>query len=449
MKEIRLHATCLALEGRGVLLRGPSGSGKSDLALRLIEQGARLVADDQTILTREADVLMARAPDNIAGQLEVRGIGIRPVPSLSRTPVDLMVDLVGPGAVERLPEPSSETVLDLPLPRLALDPFAASAPAKLRVALRSLGPAQTPSDTMKRSDAQVVVLVTGLSGAGRSTALHILEDAGFEAMDNLPTRLLERAIRGSDGMRPLAIGMDMRTRDFMAQRFLETLDLLMRDAAISLSLIFLECDDDALIKRFTETRRRHPLAKERPLADGIAAERQMLAPLRERATHHIDTTGLKTVDLARILSGLLDLESGGGLVLHITSFSYRQGLPREADLVFDVRFLRNPHYENGLRHLSGLEPEVAAFVEGDPSFGDFFARLTDLIGPLLPRYEAEGKSYLTIAIGCTGGQHRSVAVAERLAAWLSVQGRAVSVGHRDLPDGRAGMRSVEAKVGKA
>lgn len=441
MKEICLHATCLAMDGRGVLLRGPSGSGKSDLALRLIEQGARLVADDQTILTREGDALVARSPESIAGKLEVRGIGIRSVPSLSRTKVDLMVDLVGPGAVERLPEPSSEALLDLQLPRLALDPFAASAPAKLRVALGSLGPAQQAAMTAKQPDAQVVVLVTGLSGAGRSTALHILEDAGFEAMDNLPTRLLERAIRSGDGKRPLAIGMDMRTRDFMAQRFLETLDLLLCDTAIAVSLVFLECDDDALIKRFTETRRRHPLAKERPLADGIAAERQMLAPLRERATCHIDTTGLNTADLARLLSGKLGLESNGGLVLHITSFSYRQGLPREADLVFDVRFLRNPHYEERLRLLSGMEPEVASYVEGDPAFGDFFARLTDLIAPLLPRYEAEGKSYLTIAVGCTGGQHRSVAVAEHLAAWLSVQGRTVSVGHRDLPDGSARTRS--------
>jgi UPF0042 nucleotide-binding protein len=276
-----------------------------------------------------------------------------------------------------------------------------------------------------------------------------LEDAGFEAIDNLPARLLEKAIRSGEQRRPLAIGMDTRTRDFLAQRFLDTLDQLIADPAIALDLVFLECDDEILVRRFTETRRRHPLAKERPLADGIAAERQMLEPLSARASIRIDTGGLKAADLARILAGELGLDAGGALSIHVLSFSYKQGLPREADLVFDVRFLRNPHYVERLRPLSGLDAEVAAYVEADSAYAGFFQRLTGLLGPLLPRYEAEGKSYLTIAVGCTGGQHRSVAVAEALAAWLAAEGRPVSVAHRDLAGGRGALKFARPKARQA
>ncbi len=441
MSSKLLHATCVALDGRGgplgVLLRGASGAGKSDLALRLIDRGARLVADDQCEVTIEdsgaGPRLIARAPAEIAGVLEVRGLGLAEVPSLAQAPVALIVDLVAPEAVERLPGAAAEKILGVDLPRLALDPFEAAAPAKLDLALRRLaqsdgplgepsaGPSAGPSGAAPEPDGpRPVVLVTGLSGAGRSTALKILEDLGYEAIDNLPLGLL-----GSMGQAggPIALGIDIRSRSFAAGTFLDQFDRL--GAGARTTLLFLDCDDEVLERRFTETRRPHPLAADRRVADGIAAERHLIAPLRERADLTVDTTNLNGAELRRLLSGHLGLGDGPGMKIFVISFSYRGGLPREADLVFDARFLANPHYEPGLRPLDGRDPRVADYVTGDPAYGAFFEGLTEMLAPLLPRYEREGKSYLTIALGCTGGRHRSVAVAERLAACLAGLGRPV------------------------
>ena len=441
MNSKLLHATCVALNGRdgplGVLLRGPSGAGKSDLALRLIDRGARLIADDQCEIAREdgaaGSQLIARAPAEIAGALEVRGLGIAKVPSLAAAPLALIVDLVARDAVERLPEAAHEEILGVELPRLALDPFEAAAPAKLDLALRHL--AQTAAPTEKapapEPDGQrAVVLVTGLSGAGRSTALKILEDLGYEAIDNLPLDLLGSMAQAGG---PIALGIDIRSRSFAAGRFLEQLDRL--GAGALTTLLFLDCDDEELERRFTETRRPHPLAADRRVADGIAAERRLIAPLRERADLSVDTTGLNGAELRRLLAGHLGLGDSPGMRIFVTSFSYRGGLPREADLVFDARFLANPHYELALRPLDGRDARVADYVAGDPAYGAFFEGLTEMLAPLLPRFEREGKSYLTIALGCTGGRHRSVAVAERLAAWLKGLGRPVELSHRELgPD---------------
>ena len=189
---------------------------------------------------------------------------------------------------------------------------------------------------------------------------------------------------------------------------------------------------EVLERRFTETRRPHPLAADRRVADGIAAERRLIAPLRARADLTVDTTNLNGAELRRLLSGHLGLGDGPVMKIFVTSFSYRGGLPREADLVFDARFLANPHYEPALRPLDGRDPRVADYVANDPAHAAFFEGLTGMLTPLLPRYEREGKSYLTIALGCTGGRHRSVAVAERLAAWLTGIGRPVELAHREL-----------------
>lgn len=462
-----MHATCVFFDGVGILFRGSSGSGKSDLALRLIDAGAWLVADDQTELERRGERLFARSPPNMAGRLEARGVGIVEVPNLAEVPLGLVVDLVAADGVERLPDERTCELCGVRLPLLALQPFEASIVPKLRHAIRRHAATlasnlPTPAEPAKPGPNQQwqpsslvaapatdacdvaspaqdgrmrVVMVTGLSGAGRSSALKALEDAGYEAIDNLPLSLVRSIVGEGSVARPVALGVDIRARNFAVDPFLAELDKLLSNPGLRVTLLFLDCETEVLRRRFTETRRRHPLAHERPVTDGIEAERRLLSPLRARADLVIDTSALTPVDLRRLVIGQLGIEQGTRMSVFVTSFSYRSGLPREADLVLDVRFLKNPHYEATLRPLTGRDAAVVRYVELDPGYPAFVAALTDMLSPLLPRYEREGKSYLTIAIGCTGGRHRSVVVAERLAAWLRAQGYQVSLGHRDI--GRA------------
>jgi UPF0042 nucleotide-binding protein len=282
-----------------------------------------------------------------------------------------------------------------------------------------------------------VLLVTGLSGAGKSTALKALEDAGYEAVDNLPLSLLGSLVdSGGGSLQPLAIGEDARARDFGVQPFLDAIDRLRGVAGLDVRVLFLDSDLEILRRRFTETRRRHPLALDRPLNDGITAERDLLQPVRERADRVIDTSTLTAADLRRMVQEYFAAEAPVGLAVSVVSFAYRHGLPRDADLVFDVRFLSNPHYRAELQAQSGRDPAVAEYIRRDPGFEPFFAGLSAMLGALLPRFEGEGKSYLTVAVGCTGGRHRSVFVAERLAEWLSAIGRRVSLTHRDIDRGK-------------
>ncbi|MFX4219747.1 MAG: RNase adapter RapZ [Thalassobaculum sp.] len=285
-----------------------------------------------------------------------------------------------------------------------------------------------------------VVLVTGLSGAGRTSTLKVLEDLGYEAVDNVPLGLMPALLAPRDTDGRIAVGVDPRTRGFATEPLGDAIAELEARADVDLRVVFLDCDDDVLIRRFTETRRRHPLAADRPVADGIAIERRMLAPVRDLATAVIDTSSSSLAEFRENLISSLGLEGGRAMTVTVVSFAFRSGLPREADLVFDVRFLANPHYVDALRPRDGRDPEVGAFVAGDPGFGPFFNSLTRLIGPLLPRYEREGKSYLTVAIGCTGGKHRSVHVAERLAEWLKSTGTPVTLRHRDLPREAGGVQ---------
>lgn len=446
MSVYRMHATCVALGGAAVLLRGPSGAGKSDLALRLIDAGARLVADDQVELAAERGRLIARAPAAIAGKMEVRGVGIVPAPALAEAPVALIADLVASGAAERLPDPAAETILGISIARIEIAPFENSAPAKLRLALARaaghIGPAAAAppmpeTDAPAASDADAsrprVLLITGLSGAGRSTALNAFEDMGYETVDNLPATLVSALVQpGAARDRPLAIGIDIRTRDFGAAPFLATVDALRARDDLDFLVLFFDCADETLQRRYSQTRRRHPLAHDRPVADGIAVERKRLAQLRDRADWVIDTTDLTEGDLRRELRSSFSLARTPAMSVIVMSFAYGQGIPRAADLVFDVRFLRNPHYLDALRDKTGEDAEVGAYIEGDQGYADFFRRLTDFLAPLLPRYRAEGKSYLTIAVGCTGGRHRSVYVAEKLGGWLAGHGYRAAIRHREL-----------------
>lgn len=282
-----------------------------------------------------------------------------------------------------------------------------------------------------------LLLVSGVSGAGKSSALKQLEDLGYEAVDNMPLSLVGRMVFGADGTgaatdHPLAIGIDIRTRDFDASQLIALLDQLSADPALDAHLLFIDCEDEVLRRRFAETRRRHPLAADRAVNDGIQLERRIMAPIRARADSVIDTTDFVLGDLKMRLEGTFGIEGDPGLAIFVMSFSFKRGVPRDADLVFDVRFFKNPHYVAELRPLSGQAPEIQAFVAEDPAFEGFFGHLTGMIGPLLPRYRAEGKSYLTIAFGCTGGRHRSVFLAERLGAWLGESGWPAQIRHRDL-----------------
>jgi UPF0042 nucleotide-binding protein len=278
------------------------------------------------------------------------------------------------------------------------------------------------------------VLVSGLSGAGKSSILRTLEDLGFETVDNPPLTILEELV--TDGTTPIAIGVDARSRGFEAAEVLAALDNLRQRRDIAVSLVFAAADEAVLLRRFSETRRRHPLTPGGPLgsrvADGIARESELLAPLREAADVVIDTSELPLPDLRRLIERRFRPTGAAGLDIAVLSFGYPKGLPREADLVFDMRFLRNPHYDPVLRPQTGKDPGVAAFVEADPAFVPFWDRMTGLLELLLPRYLGEGKKYLTIAVGCTGGRHRSVLVAERLAAHLQAAGWPVELIHREL-----------------
>jgi UPF0042 nucleotide-binding protein len=276
------------------------------------------------------------------------------------------------------------------------------------------------------------LLVTGMSGAGKTTTLKALEDLGYEAIDHVPLSLLGRLVLPAADQVPIALGIGVRTRDFGVERALCEVESLLEASLADVKLVFLDCDDDALRRRYTETRHRHPLAVGRPVTDGIAMEREMIAPLRVRADLVIDTTNLSPSALKRIIDGHFAIGAAPELSVFVTSFAFRLGLPRDADLVFDVRFLANPHYDPELRAMSGLQASVAHFIRRDEGLKPFMETLTGLMRPLLPRYAAEGKSYLTIAVGCTGGRHRSVFIAEELGQWLQDEGFPVYLHHRDL-----------------
>ncbi len=294
-------------------------------------------------------------------------------------------------------------------------------------------PLASPSQQTRRP----FVLITGMSGAGRATALRALEDLGYVAVDNVPLPLLGDLVRSTSGSlggiaSPLAFGVDTRTYGFDPHDLVRRLRELRLRADLAPRLLFLDADTETLRRRYTETRRPHPLAPDRPVSDGIADERQMIGWLRDSADVSIDTSALAPHQFKQLLAGHFDIGRHAGMRISVMSFSFRRGLPREADLVFDVRFLKNPHYDPKLKPMTGVDPEVVAFIATDPDYEPFMGRLEGMIAPLLPRFDAEGKSYLTIAVGCTGGRHRSVAIAERLAGWLRDAGRSVTLGHRDV-----------------
>lgn len=273
-----------------------------------------------------------------------------------------------------------------------------------------------------------IILVTGYSGAGMSSVLKALEDLGMEVFDNFPLTLVDPLINDKEKQadKPIAIGIDTRTRGFAPDAVLETA------RRIGGMIVFVTCDDHELQRRFTETRRRHPLAKETSVRNGIDAEHRLLDSLKFKSDLVIDTTTLSIHDLRHILEGHFRVESQKELTVTLMSFGFKYGLPREADIVMDVRFLENPHWIAELRPLTGKNEAVGQHIEKDPHFDEFITNVKNLLVPLLPRYAHEGKKYLTIAIGCTGGRHRSVYTVEKLEKWLKGLGTPSHIEHRDI-----------------
>jgi UPF0042 nucleotide-binding protein len=274
-----------------------------------------------------------------------------------------------------------------------------------------------------------LLLVTGMSGAGKSTVLDALEDMGWDTVDNLPADLLQEFVHGG-GQRTAnaAIGMDVRSRGFDPATLGE---LIHSVEGVAPELLYLDCSAGELIRRFGETRRLHPLAPDRPAEDGIASERKRTWPLRAAADSVIDTTDLTPAELRDELR----LRCGGDSdqpVLTVASFAFARGISRTADLVFDLRFIPNPHWVEELRPLTGIDRPVRDYLEQDPSWGETMGRIESLLIDWIPRYWAAGKSYVTVAFGCTGGRHRSVAAAVEMAERLRAVGFAPNVRHRDL-----------------
>lgn len=284
----------------------------------------------------------------------------------------------------------------------------------------------------RTSDFLRVILVTGPSGAGRSTAINSLEDLGYEAIDNIPIRLIPRLLDGQTAARPMALGLDIRNRDFEPQRVLEIQAELAAMPGLAPEILFLDCSAEVLLRRYSETRRRHPMSPEAAPLDGIEQEIALLDPLRREAETLIETTEMTPHDLSRDIQELFGLETGQTLAVSVQSFSYKRGLPRGADMVLDCRFLNNPYWEPKLRKLTGQSSDVAAYVARDDRFAEFTENVLKLATFQLPACVSEGKAHFSIAFGCTGGQHRSVAVAEFVAEALAQQGWRVSTRHREL-----------------
>ena len=287
-------------------------------------------------------------------------------------------------------------------------------------------PSESPEDRQR------ILLVTGMLGAGKSTALRELEDLGWEPIDNFPIRLLQRMVGGDPAEHPLAIGFDCRTRGFVPAEVIDRVKKLGARDDVIVTTLFLDCAGHELERRFNETRRRHVLAQDRPVSTGIAAERELLDPLRRWADVLIDTTNFSANDLQQRIRELFAPTAPQEMTVTVSSFGFARGMPPVADLVFDMRFLDNPHWDPKLRDLTGIDEGVGTHIEKDPAFAPAFGRIRDLLIELLPRYAAQGKTYVNIAFGCTGGRHRSVFVAERIAEALRAGGFSPTVLHRNL-----------------
>jgi len=277
-----------------------------------------------------------------------------------------------------------------------------------------------------------IVLVTGPSGAGRSTAINAFEDLGFATIASMPLALLPRLLTGPPLQRSMALGIDVRTRDFEPAKVLELFETIQEMAEYDASLLFLDTTTEALLRRYSETRRRHPLAPDETPIKGIEQEKQLLEPLRNQAGTLIETTDFTPHDLKAEIGHLFAEKASGKLAVSVQSFSYKRGTPRGVDMMLDCRFLRNPHWQESLRSKTGMDLDVKEYVRADPRYAPFFQQLLDMLLLLLPAYQQEGKAHFSIGLGCKGGQHRSVAITEELSKALADKGWQVSIRHREV-----------------
>ena len=277
-----------------------------------------------------------------------------------------------------------------------------------------------------------LILVSGPAGAGRTTAIRSLEDLGFEAIDNLPLDLVKSVLKPKKASEKIAIGLDTRGRDFSVEGLLGLLKSLSNLEHVDFELLYLSCTKEVLLRRYSETRRRHPLADGKPPHEGIEQELILLEPIRHKADILIETSDLTLHDLKASINKLFLNTEVNLLSISLKSFSYKRGLPRGADMTFDCRFLKNPHWQDELRDKTGLDHSVRKFVLSDPKSSEFIKRVTKLLLFLLPEFKKEGKSSVEIGFGCTGGIHRSVAVTETVAKKLADSGWNVSIKHREI-----------------
>ena len=290
----------------------------------------------------------------------------------------------------------------------------------------------------KSSEPQKILLITGVSGAGKTTVLKTLEDLGWETVDNFPIKLAPQLLKipasgSEDGPNtPLALGFDSRTRGFDAGALIEQIKALQTQPNLEIMTLFLDCAGVEIERRYAETRRRHPMAQDRPAMDGVAIDRNLMEPFRRWAETVVDTSKLSAYDLQQVIRERFTSEKTPHSTITVTSFGFSRGVPHNADLVFDLRFLRNPHWDSALRPMTGMDASVAEYVAADPKYDEAMQKIWDLLRFLLPLYDAQGKAYINIAFGCTGGRHRSVHVAETFGNWLREDGFALTVSHRNL-----------------
>lgn len=277
-----------------------------------------------------------------------------------------------------------------------------------------------------------VLLITGPAGSGRTTAINALEDAGFEAIDNIPLSLAPRLFECPKLDKPLALGIDTRNRDFSIDGLLDAISAIQSTKCIKLDLLYLDCSVDVLLRRFSETRRRHHLAPSGSALEGIHRDLDLMQPVRSRSDFLIDTTELSPNELRAEITQRFSGKKGEEMAIVVQSFSYKRGAPRGLDIMFDCRFLRNPHWDKDLRIKTGLNEEVQAYIAEDENFAPFCSKILGLADLVVPAHKVEGRSHLSIGFGCTGGKHRSVTMAENVCRELHLRGWHVTIRHREL-----------------